>query len=153
MNNAQAVTDSFPAVAKWLGYSGVIPFVVLALGIVSGINFDAYGISNATGKLLIYAAVIVSFIGAVHWGVALGVAREHQNALFLYSVLPALFAWLWTFLAVKLALLGMALTIAAMYFIDRQLLTRHVPPAYLTMRLHLTLVVGISLLLASMRAL
>lgn len=152
MNNTQAVTDTFPVIAKWLGYSGVIPFVVLAMGITLGVNFDAYGVSNATGKLLVYASVIVSFIGAVHWGVALGAAKEHQNALFLYSVLPALFAWVWTFLAVKPALLGMALTIAVMYFVDRQLLAGHVPPAYLRMRLHLTLVVGISLLLAAWRA-
>ena len=151
--NSQSGSQAFPSVAKYLGYGGVIPFVVLAFSLVAGVDLSAYGLADATAKLLAYAAVIVSFIGAVHWGVALGISSEHQSRLFLYSVLPALFAWVWTFLPAGIALIGMSVTIFAMYFIDRQLLESHVPQGYLKMRLHLTVVVGLSLLLAALRVL
>jgi len=120
--NSQPGTQAFPSVAKLLGYGGAIPFVALAFALVAGVDLSAYGLADASSKLLAYAAVIISFIGAVHWGVALGIGAQHQSRLFLYSVLPALFAWVWTFLPAGIALIGMSVTIFAMYFIDRQLL-------------------------------
>ena len=77
--NSQPGSQAFPSVAKYLGYGGVIPFVVLAFSLVAGVDLSAYGLADATAKLLAYAAVIVSFIGAVHWGVALGISSEHQS--------------------------------------------------------------------------
>ncbi len=139
----------FPIVAKLLGYFGVIPFVALALCLVAGVDLNAYGVENGVQLLLAYAAIIISFIGAVHWGIALNSAAESQARLYTYSVVPALLAWAWWFLSAKFALIGMAVTVVALYFIDRQWLKDIVPVAYLTMRLHLTIVVSLSLLLAA----
>jgi len=150
--NSQPDTQSFPAIAKWLGYGGTVPFVGLALSLVTSSDLSAFGLADAGPKLLAYAAVIISFIGAVHWGIALGCAKEHQTRLYIYSVMPALFAWLWMFVPGRMAFIGMALTIVAMYFIDRKLLLAHVPSAYLKMRLHLTVIVSVSLLVAALFA-
>jgi hypothetical protein len=46
-----------------------------------------------------YGVVIVTFLGAVHWGVALAtpltspIAYQLANAAYVYSVLPSLVAW------------------------------------------------------------
>ena len=61
--NSQSGSQAFPSVAKYLGYGGVIPFVVLAVSLVAGVDLSDYGLADATAKLLAYAAVIVSFIG------------------------------------------------------------------------------------------
>ena len=114
-------------------------------------NIDA-GVPEPQAKLLGYGAVIISFIGAVHWGLALTSASSLRSKLFLYSVVPALVAWVWLFFSDRAGLIGMALTIIAMYFIDRKLLSTLVPPAYLRMRAHLTIIVSVSLLLAAIRA-
>ena len=140
-------SPSFPLVGKWLGYGGVIPFVALALN--NALGLDVLNIADPTVKLLGYGAVIISFIGAVHWGVALQADRSRQTRLFIYSVLPALAAWGWFFAAAKTALIGMALTIVVLFFVDRFLFPDLLPSGYLKMRLHLTIIVATCLLLAS----
>jgi hypothetical protein len=48
---------------------------------------------------LVYGVIIVTFLGAVHWGVALAtpltspVALKLANSAYVYSVLPSLVAW------------------------------------------------------------
>ncbi len=149
----QSEIPNFPLVAKALGYGGVIPFVALSFCIIAGVDLGSLGVTDAADKLLGYGAVIVSFIGAVHWGIALqSLHSKSQNRLFLYSVVPALLAWVWLFFSVKAALAGMGLTVLLMFFIDRWSLAGLVSPAYLKMRLHLSVVVASCLLLAALRA-
>ncbi len=147
--NSSALSHEFPVVARLLGYSGVIPFVALALCVATGIDLSTFGVNNVNQLLLAYAAIIISFIGAVHWGIALNSAT-HKTRLYTYSVVPALVAWGWLFLAEKMALMGMAATVVAVYFIDRLWLKDCVPGGYLNMRLHLTIVVSLSLLVAAL---
>jgi len=59
--NSQPDTQSFPAIAKWLGYGGTVPFVGLALSLVTSSDLSAFGLADAGPKLLAYAAVIISF--------------------------------------------------------------------------------------------
>jgi len=143
--------STLPAVALFLGYAGTVPFIALALSIFAGVDPAAFGLTDLPRKLLVYGAVIISFIGAVHWGVALLANADKQNILFIYSVVPALAAWLWIFFPDKVAIFGMAATVAAMYFLDRFILTGLVPDGYLKMRLHLTIVVALCLTLAAIR--
>lgn len=73
--------------AKWLGYLGVIPFMSVGL-LTTDINIPDQQILFA---IQAYAAIILTFVGAVHWGRAL---ESNNSGLLLYSVLPSLFAWL-----------------------------------------------------------
>lgn len=80
--------------AQALGYGGLVPFLVgggLALLFGQGPVFGIDPVFFVTS----YAAVILSFIGAVHWGVALaGPVRPVKARLMLgLSVLPALVGW------------------------------------------------------------
>ncbi len=137
-----------PIIAKVLGYGGLLPFVGLSFVVVSGQDLLFLGVSNPAGALLNYAAVIISFIGAVHWGIALG-KDEPSTGHYLYSVLPALAAWLLLFLPAQLSLLGMAAMVLSAYWVDRNLLFDQLRSEYQILRLHLTVVVALSLLIAA----
>ena len=51
-----------------LGYAGLLPFLLMMLGVWSA---DPGWISDFVKGQLAYAMVILSFLGGVHWGVAL----------------------------------------------------------------------------------
>jgi hypothetical protein len=136
-----------PFVARLLGYGGLIPFVFLAGAISLNTDLSAFAVVDKGRFLLAYAAVIISFIGAVHWGVAL-TSSLNSNRHYLYSVVPALVAWLLQLLPLQGALAGMALTIVAAYLVDRAILFEYLGSGYRTLRLHLTIVVAACLLLA-----
>ena len=57
-----------PAVPLWLGASGLIPFILLAGALwISPVDYHPV----LHDWIRTYAAVILSFIGAIHWGVAM----------------------------------------------------------------------------------
>ena len=57
-----------PPAATALGYAGLVPFAAGALGIVLlGDELRVF----AARALVAYGAVILSFVGAVHWGLFL----------------------------------------------------------------------------------
>ena len=52
-----------------LGWAGLVPFGLATLGTHSGLEaLVRYGFLGGTA----YGAVILSFLGAVHWGLAMG---------------------------------------------------------------------------------
>lgn len=131
-----------------LGYAGLIPFYAMLAAI--SLNIDIYGVDL---KLSIahYAAVIVSFLGAVHWGQVVEsdawFDNSGRNKRLLWSVIPSIVAWLLLLTPELYKLLGLALLIAIAYGIDRYYLSSRLNAAYLTLRLHLTIGVIIALLL------
>lgn len=76
-----------PAVALWVGYLGLLPFAAGAAG-------TWLGLPGAAQALAAYGAVILCFVGAMHWGVAaLRPGEPGSRGAFLASVVPALVAW------------------------------------------------------------
>lgn len=139
-------TATPPAVA-WLGYGGLLPFTGLALAAVAGVapQFD-WG-----GALRTYAAVILGFVGALHWGFAMALAGlnpAQRQAAFVWSVVPSLLGWVALLVA---PVAGVALLVAgflAHYAQDRRLARQAPLPAwYLPLRLRLTGVACVCLLL------
>lgn len=83
------VSGGVSKAAHWLGYAGLIPFVAALLGcLLGGADRQAY----FAHQFVAYGAVILSFVGAVHWGTALATGSMRIMRLAL-SVLPALLAW------------------------------------------------------------
>jgi hypothetical protein len=127
-----------PPTVAWLGYGGLIPFVVLA--IVATVGGDYAGFCSYA--LFSYGAVILSFVGALHWGFAMtraDLSERHRNATWGWSVVPALLAWL--ALLVTPAAAGVVLLVGfvAQYLQDRRLTSQtSLPPWYLPLRLRLT---------------
>lgn len=79
-------------VVKWLGYGGLIPFIAFA--VLTWTDHERWALWNQS--LLAYGAVILSFVGALHWGVAMApgtMSTRERNALFAWSVVPSLMAF------------------------------------------------------------
>jgi hypothetical protein len=76
-----------------LGYGGLLPFVALAAAVwVDGSRSSLWG-----DALLVYGAVILSFVGALHWGFAMSqsdMSADQRTHCFVWSVVPALLAWI-----------------------------------------------------------
>ena len=134
-----------PALAIILGVAGLLPFVLLGVGSVST-NLIS---SRIAAYLLVgYGAVILSFIGAVHWGFTL--ATEHDPAerpRLVLGIVPALVGW--AALAVTLVtqqpvlglvvlILGMIVTVVIEWRAHGRGL---VPGGYIGLRIGLTAVV------------
>jgi len=77
------------APARWMGYAGLVPFALPVAGILAGAN-DGWFLD----WLSAYGAVILSFVGALQWGLALDERRERRGERILVSVVPALVGWL-----------------------------------------------------------
>jgi hypothetical protein len=133
-----------PPLAWPLGLGGLLPFV-------AGLGAVALGWTWAGFALAAYGAAILSFLGAVHWGLALadpsGPGAAERLA---WGVVPSLWAWLALLLPVSSALpvLGAGLLATAAL---ESVATRRglVPGAYLRLRWVLSGVAAASLFAAA----
>lgn len=132
-----------------LGYGGLLPFIGLALLIL---GFSEHRLLWATA-LVTYGAVILSFVGALHWGFAMtaqGMSIEQRRDRFIWSIIPALIAWAATLLPLSWGCLLLVVGFVVHVWQDRQLLqVVSLPAWYLPMRLRLTSVASVCLLLGA----
>ncbi|OAJ49610.1 DUF3429 domain-containing protein [Pseudomonas marginalis] len=135
---------------KLLGYGGLLPFIFLALLIPFSLDYRQF----FAIALVNYGAVILSFVGALHWGFAMTVqdmSAKQRSDRFIWSVIPALIAWIATLLPMPSGCLLLVIGLVAHLLQDRRLLrVISLPAWYLPMRLRLTLVASVCLLLAAM---
>jgi len=95
-------TSSTQRLAFVLAYLGVLPFIVCAVVLLLGstLNLGMYT-PLALQAITTYAAVIVSFLGGIQWGIGV-ITQEQQpqtaRSLFLLSIVPSLLAWAMLFL-------------------------------------------------------
>ena len=142
-----------PTSAWLLGFGGIIPFLMLFMVLLIDIPLPQWaGVIDPAAWLLAYAAVIISFIGAVHWGVALAfqesLPRKEVSRHFYYGVIPALLAWMALLLPQPAALFAMAALVLLIYAADAMFLFRRLRSDYSILRLYLTSAVSL-LLIAS----
>ena len=87
-----ALPDSLRRTARWLGYGGLIPFIVLApISLL-----DSHHGFTWSDALFAYGAVILSFVCALHWGFSMalpGLDDARRVRTMLWSVVPSLMAW------------------------------------------------------------
>jgi hypothetical protein len=134
-----------PALAVILGIAGLIPFILCGLEAVATNTVTS---QLAAYVLIGYGAVILGFLGAVHWGFTL--ATDHDPAerpRLALGVLPALAGWgaLAATLYTAQPVLGLVLLIVA--FILTVIAEWHghrrgwVPGGYIGLRVAITVVV------------
>jgi len=118
-----------------LGLAGLLPFAAAALG--SHAAPDSWQ-GFARGALIAYGAVILSFLGAVHWGLALRAPPEEQPfamARLLLGVVPALLAWIALLLPDVFSLTLLALAILGTAGLEQWVHSRGlVPGGYMVLR-------------------
>ena len=125
--------------AKQLAYAGIVPFVILALGCWND-QFSLYAGRWLAG----YAAVILSFVGAVHWGIAL--VRPQEERRLLFSILPALSGWLVLMVSIRLALPALAIAFVMVWQTEREQYFSWLPDWYLQLRSRVTVAVAACLI-------
>lgn len=114
----QGAIDEIPPMALALGYGGLIPFYLPILVLFLG---DPSHAALAVDAQRAYAAVILSFLGAVHWGVALARgAGRMQSRRMAWAVVPALGGWGALFLPGGVSQAVLMAGLAAAYWVDRR---------------------------------
>ena len=137
-----------PQPAAWLGGLGAVPFLGLA---IAAHFVDSAHRMLVAHALLTYGAVILSFLGGVHWGLAVGSNSSSDHRQFVarlaLSVLPSLAGWTALLATETTGLLILATALAAMLWVDlRATQAGHAPPWYPKLRIPLTCVVVAALL-------
>ena len=122
-----------------LGYLGLIPFV---FGAVTALLSQEL-VSLAFQAFILYSLAILSFMGGVHWGLAL-ITGTRQSTRLLLSVVPVVAAWICLIaLPAPLTLAVLGGGFIAQWFIDRPILAElPIPSWYLEMRPRLAYVVA-----------
>lgn len=133
--------------AKTLGYAGLIPFIVFSAGTWMTLPL----MENAHTVLMTYAAIILSFMGAIHWGLAMSQNSSHANLQLGASVVPALLGWLALLIPMLYGYGLLALCFVVLYFADKLAGDKGLVPSwYLPMRVRLTTVVVVCLVIAAL---
>ena len=122
-----------------LGYLGLTPFV---FGAVTALLSQEL-VSLAFQAFILYSIAILSFMGGVHWGLAL-ITGTRQSTRLLISVVPVVAAWICLIaLPAPLTLAVLGGGFIAQWFIDRPILAElPIPSWYLEMRPRLAYVVA-----------
>jgi len=109
-----------PPAAKGLGALGALPFIILA---VSSPFLEGALHEQASFALAAYGAVILSFLGGIHWGLAIagfGPADGPSYRRLTIGVTPSLIGWGSLFLPTAAGLLVLAAVFASMLLVDSQ---------------------------------
>ncbi|KAK4120701.1 hypothetical protein N657DRAFT_636413 [Parathielavia appendiculata] len=162
-----------PREAYGLGLAGTLPYLATSLSTVflswnlntqwptqsAFLNSILFSHESATHWLQIlepiqvgYGAIIISFLGAIHWGLEFAEKQaSHDRTRLRYGVgvfAPAV-AWPTIFLPTEWALTTQFAAFCALYYADsRATVKGWAPPWYGTYRFVLTAVVGVALLIS-----
>lgn len=137
-----------PMQAIVLGAMGLLPMLIaLFVRLAAGMNPDTPLPGKIGGLALTYAAMILSFLGGIWWGVASTRATEAERpGLLVIAAAPAIVATLLYGLSADMpvlcsTLLGLAIALTPL--VDRMLeRKRLVPSWWMTLRLPLSLALG-----------
>ncbi len=123
-----------------LGYAGLLPFV-LGAALTWIVRADAH--PYVAAALSAYAAVIVSFLGGIHWGLGFR-AQPASASLFVWGVVPSLTAWVAVVMPPYAGLVVHGVALIVCYAVDRRVYPLHGAAAWLTLRFRLTVVASLS---------
>ncbi|WAC74936.1 DUF3429 domain-containing protein [Roseateles sp. SL47] len=142
--NERTVVPANP-IGLRLGYAGLFPFLlgaVLAWLVRDDAHF--YTILGLTN----YAAVVVSFLGAIHWGLAFRQAVPSPSP-YVWGVVPSLMAWVASMMPPNAGLVVHGVMLIVCYVVDRRLYPALGASAWLTMRFRLSAMAALCCFLAA----
>ncbi|NNJ91243.1 MAG: DUF3429 domain-containing protein [Gammaproteobacteria bacterium] len=139
-------SSTIPKQALLLGYGGLIPFVTLSAATWFPASHRLVQVHEA---LLLYASIILTFMGAIHWGVAMTRALAPNSLQLTISIIPALIAWFASFTSQSVNYVILYISFAGLCLIDSKSSKQgDLPDWYPKLRVPLTTVVVISLISA-----
>jgi len=141
--------NPLPTVVRYLAYAGLIPFIGLALMVQLAPTPLNYLSAESIAS---YGAIIVAFMGALHWGAnlhALGKPpsgdRWIDRNAWIWGITPALIAWVALHIYIPVSLIILAATLVIQRNIDQDTYTYYFDDdaariAFMTMRTRLSYV-------------
>ena len=134
--------------ARWLAYAGLVPFVLgaLLLWVLVMVRVEAH--SFAALALSAYAALIISFLGGIHWGLAFRLTAPPAS-LFIWGVVPSLVAWMAVLMPAYAGLVVHGVMLVVCYLVDRRVYPAHGVGHWLTLRFRLSMVAAFSCFLGA----
>ena len=135
-----------PPMAWRLGYAGLIPFVLGAV-LVWLVTGEAH--PYVAAALSAYGAVIVSFLGGIHWGHMMRQSPQATqspawaDSTLVWGVMPSLAAWLGVLMPPYAGLFVLGLAIIGCYLVDRRRYATLGLQAWMTLRFRLTAVASL----------
>ncbi|RKR06612.1 uncharacterized protein DUF3429 [Kushneria sinocarnis] len=145
-----------PGLPLGLGLAGLLPFLLCAaIVVLMGLPWQAIALQ----AFIYYSAVILSFLGGIHWGVAMSLDHGGSgefNGRMIMAMAPSLIAWPALMLDARFALLALMAGFLLVRLYERQSDSiERLPGWYRALRtlltvvvvlIHLVLVIWLSLL-------
>ena len=144
MSNPTAPAANPDTTALRLAYAGLLPFVLGAL-LVWAVRAEVQ--AYVALALSAYAAVVLSFLGGIHWGLAMRQPQPATTGLarsLVWGVVPALVAWPAAVMPPDAGLVILGAMLIVSYAVDRRLYPAHGVAAWLTLRFRLSAVAAMS---------
>lgn len=128
-----------PLSARRLGYAGLLPFVAGAL--LVWLVHDPV-LQDVAFGLAAYAALIASFLGGIHWGLAFR-QEEPPSAWLAWGVVPSLVAWPALLMPPHAGLVVQGALLVGCYLVDRRLYPQQGVARWLVLRFRLSAVAAL----------
>ncbi len=141
-------SPSLPSSVPALGYAGLLPFAAATLG---SVLLDGEHRALSLRALIAYGAVILSFLGAVHWGLVLRATGGEASRALVVGVVPSLVGWVALLLPDRHALALLLVGFGAFWLYEHRIAGEaQLPRDYLDLRRKLSLLVCSLLAVASL---
>jgi hypothetical protein len=125
--------------AEIASYAGMTPFVLCLLGIALLPNYPAREIAQRID--ISYGAVVLAFIGAVHWGLALAGHLSWRPVRVGGAIVPALIGAAASVLGGQRGLALLVVGFGVFWLYEHRVVGNELPAAYLSLRRNLSLAV------------
>jgi Protein of unknown function (DUF3429) len=122
-----------------LGYGGLLPFAAGAV-LVWLVRADA--LPYVARGLSAYGALIVSFLGGIHWGLAMRQSVP-SSRLLIWGVMPSLVVWPAVLMPPSAGLVIIGVMLLICYAVDRGLYLEQGVAPWLTLRFRLSMVAAL----------
>ena len=139
--------------AQRLAYAGLVPFVAGAL-LVWAVRDEVQ--AYVALALSAYAAVVLSFLGGIHWGFGMRQLQPQSrsqsraaSAALVWGVVPSLVAWPAAVMPPRGGLVILGLMLVVCYVVDRRLYPAQGAAGWLTLRFRLSAVAALSCFLGA----
>ena len=127
--------------ARLLAQLGLVPFGLGALLVWAGLAPELHRF--VTQALSVYAAVIISFLGGMHWGLAMRHSAPPAK-LFIWGVVPPLVAWPAVLMPPYAGLVVHGVLLLVCYGVDRRIYPMLGVGSWLTLRFRLSLLAALT---------
>ena len=146
--NAVVTAPPLNPQALRLAYAGLVPFILgtALVWLIGGRDLDQH--TFVTTALSSYAALVISFLGCIYWGLA---ARQTDpvSQHFVIGVIPSVVAWIGVLMPPYSGLVLHGAMLVAGYMIDRRFYPQLGVAAWLVPRFRLSAIAAFCCFLAA----